>query len=69
MTEAVTLERIHEDLEFLKNTVAEIKEDISELRDIGIEVRPEYLEKLKRIRKEKGVPFKDVNELREIIEK
>jgi len=32
------------------------------------EIRPEYLKKLQRIDKEKGIPFKDINELRKIIE-
>jgi len=33
------------------------------------EVRPEYIEKLKKIRKKKGIRFKNINELRAIIEK
>ncbi|MEK6841875.1 MAG: DUF2683 family protein [Nanoarchaeota archaeon] len=32
------------------------------------EIRPEYLEKLKRIDKEKHIPFKDINDLRRLIE-
>ncbi len=32
------------------------------------ELRPEYAEKLKKIEKEKGIRFKDINELRRIIE-
>ena len=32
------------------------------------ELRPEYIEKLKRIEKEKGIPFKNIAELRKIIE-
>ena len=32
------------------------------------ELRPEYLEKLKKIEKEKGFPFKNMAELRKIIE-
>ncbi len=32
------------------------------------ELRPEYLHKLEGIRKEKGIKFKDINELRSIIE-
>ncbi len=33
------------------------------------ELRPEYVEKLKKIEKEKGIPFKNITELRKIIEK
>lgn len=32
------------------------------------ELRPEYLEKLKRIDKEKGISFRNIDELRSIIE-
>ena len=32
------------------------------------EIRPEYLKKLEKIRKQKGIKFKDINELRDIIE-
>ncbi|MEK6848493.1 MAG: antitoxin [Nanoarchaeota archaeon] len=32
------------------------------------EIRPEYLEKLKRMSTEKGIPFKNIDELRKIIE-
>ena len=32
------------------------------------EIRPEYLEKLKRIDKEKGITFKNIEELKAIIE-
>ena len=32
------------------------------------ELRPEYIKKIKKIEKEKAVKFKDINELRKIIE-
>jgi len=32
------------------------------------ELRPDYIEKLKKIRKERGIVFKNINELREKIE-
>lgn len=31
------------------------------------EIRPEYLKKLQRIDKEKGIPFRNINELRKMI--
>jgi len=31
-------------------------------------LRPEYMEKLRKIEKQKGVPFKSIHELRKIIE-
>ncbi len=32
------------------------------------ELRPEYLEKLQKIEKEKGISFKNISELRKIVE-
>jgi hypothetical protein len=32
------------------------------------QLRPEYLEKLEKIEKEKGIPFKNIEELRKVIE-
>ncbi len=32
------------------------------------ELRPKYLEKLKKIDKEKGIPFRNIRELRKLIE-
>ena len=32
------------------------------------ELRPEYLDKLKKLEKEKGIPFKNIEQLRKIIE-
>ncbi len=50
----------------LENIEAEVKEIKGEM---GLEVRPEYVEKLNNIRKEKGISFKNIDELRRIIEK
>jgi hypothetical protein len=41
--------------------------------DYGSEIlepklRPEYVDKLKNLDKEKGIPFKDINQLRKLIE-
>ena len=66
--ETVTLETIHKDLELLKNKIDLIEQEISIISDIEPEVRPEYLEKLKKIKKEKGISFKNIAELRDIIE-
>ena len=57
--ENVTLETIHKDLEFLKKEMVEIKEDINQLRDIELEVRPEYLEKLNKIENGKFLSRED----------
>ena len=50
----------------LENIEAEVKEIKGEM---GLEVRPEYLKKLKNIRKEKGISFRNIDELRQMIEK
>lgn len=50
----------------LENIESEVKEIKSEM---GLEVRPEYIKKLNKIKKEKGISFKNIDELRQIIEK
>ena len=42
--------------------------DEFESNSLEPELRPEYIEKLKKIRKEKGIKFKNIQELRKIIE-
>ena len=37
-------------------------------QDLEPEIRPEYLKKLMRIDKQKGIPFKDIDDLRRQIE-
>ena len=32
------------------------------------ELKPEYTKKIEKLKKEKGIPFKNINELRKIIE-
>ena len=57
------LSHINSKLENIETEVKEIK------GEMGLEVRPEYVEKLNNIRKEKGISFKNIDELRQIIEK
>ncbi len=65
MSEA-TLKQIANDLADVKKRVIRIED---ELVDLSLyEVRPEYLKKLKRIEKQKGISFKNISELRKIIE-
>ncbi len=46
------------------NLIVEKYEDV----ELEPELRPEYIEKLEKIEKEKGIPFKNMDELRQIIE-
>ena len=32
--------------------------------EINYEIRPEFVREMKRIEKQKGIPFKDINDLR-----
>ena len=57
------LTRMNSKLERIEAEVKEIKDEI------GLEVKPEYVEKLKNIRKEKGISFRNIDELRQMIEK
>lgn len=59
------LEKISEDLELIKNEVAELREEIDSLRA----VRPEYIKKLRKIEKRgKFTTYSSVAELRKEIE-
>jgi len=52
-----------------KNKNEAIKHIIQEFGDtLEPQLRPEYIEKLNRIRKEKGIRFKNIHELRKHIE-
>ena len=37
-------------------------------QSLEFEIRPEYVKKIRKIEKEKGIPFKDINDLRKQIE-
>lgn len=46
-TEVTLLKKIETDISFIKGEILEIKEELSDLRDL--EVKPSYLEKIKKI--------------------
>lgn len=53
----------------MDSRLQKIESEVKEIKDeIGLEVRPEYVEKLKKIQSEKGISFKSIDELRQIIE-
>ncbi len=53
--EAVALEQIHEDLEFLKTKLVSIESDVKEIKEeVEPELREEYFQRLKELEKEKG---------------
>lgn len=49
-TGAITLEQIHQDILILHKEINDVKKEIEGLRDIELEVQPEYIEKLKKIK-------------------
>jgi hypothetical protein len=53
MAETQLLEKIADDVSFLKDRTIRIEEELNEINNELHEVRPEYAEKLKRIDKEK----------------
>ena len=55
MTEMLVNQRIMDDLSFLKENILKIEMDVSEINDDLHQVRPEYLEKLKKIDKGKFI--------------
>ncbi len=57
-------------LDHITSKLDNIESEVKEIKnEMGLEVKPEYLEKLNNIRKEKGISFKNIDELRRIIEK
>ena len=49
-TGAITLEQIHQDILTLHKEISDVKKGIEDLKDIDLEVLPQYLEKLKNIK-------------------
>ena len=70
MATATANQKLVDLLTSMDSKLERIEAEVKEIKDeIGLEVRPEYLGKLKNIRKEKGISFKNIGELRQIIEK
>jgi hypothetical protein len=67
MADAV-LEQIADDIRSIRRELAELKEEVSDLRDVELEVRPEYLEKLKKIEAGQFKRFDSIDKLRKEIE-
>ncbi len=55
MSEAVIDQRILDDLAFLKEKILRIEMEVSEINDDLHQIRPDYLEKLKKIDKGKFI--------------
>ncbi len=55
MSEAVIDQRILDDLAFLKERILRIEMEVSEINDDLHQIRPDYLEKLKKIDKGKFI--------------
>lgn len=49
--ETITLEKVNQNILNLHKEITEIKEEIQDLKDFELEVKPEYLEKLDKIEK------------------
>lgn len=63
MANSTILKKIAEDLAFLKDKVVQIETTVNEIgEDIHRELNPEYLKKLEKIQRQKGVRFKDMKE-------
>jgi hypothetical protein len=63
MAETELLRRMVDDVASLKEQMTRIEIAINEIdNDIHREVNPEYLKKLKKIQKQKGVRFKSAEE-------
>jgi len=70
MTTANVDQKMLEMLSHITSKLENIESEVKEIKsEMGLEVRPEYIRKLSNIRKEKGISFKNIDELRQIIEK
>ncbi len=58
--EAISLGQINENLLALRKDIEEVKKVVVDLRDVELEVRPEYLRKLKEIEKGKFFSRKEL---------
>ena len=64
----VLLKQVVQDVQIIRQELAELKEEVSDLRDVELEVKPEYLQKLKKIDSGKFKSFSSIDELRKEIE-
>ena len=67
MSEAL-LKQVAEDVRIIRQELSQLKEEVNDLRDIELEVRPEYLAKLRKIDVGKFKRFSSIDELRKEIE-
>ncbi len=69
MATANVNQKVLELLTNMDSRLQKIESEVEEIKDeIGLEVKPEYVEKLKKIQTQKGISFKNIDELRHIIE-
>jgi len=67
MSEAL-LQQIAQDVRLMRQELSELKEEVNDLRDVELEVRTEYLDKLKKIDSGKFKKFSSVEDLRKQLE-
>lgn len=64
----ILLQQIAQDIRLMRQELSELKEEVNDLRDVELEARPEYLEKLKKIETGKFKRFSSVEDLRKQLE-
>lgn len=62
------LQQIAQDVRLIRQELSELKEEVNDLRDVEVEVRPEFLEKLKMIDSGNFKKFSSVDDLRKQLE-
>lgn len=62
MVKTELMENLAKDLRFIKDQILEIKTDVSELNEDLHVVRPEYIQKLKKIQRGKFIRVKNFAE-------
>lgn len=64
----ILLQQIAQDIRLMRQELSELKEEVNDIRDVEVEVRPEYLEKIKKIDSGKFKRFSSVDDLRKQLE-
>lgn len=60
----VLLKQVVEDVRIIRQELTALREEVSDLRDVELEVKPEYLQKLKKVDSGKFKRFSSIDELR-----
>lgn len=59
--EDITLETIHNDLKFVKSELIKMNKKVNEIKDMELNINPEYVKKITKIREQKGKIYHSIS--------